>query len=377
MANHARSGQKDPPGCAPATPVRRQRTVLHVITPSRMAGAETLLSRLVRHQQQRGFSVHTVINSNSPALAALRVVLPAATALAIGGKLNVLAPWRLRQKARGCGSHLLHSHLSTASWWCGWLTRCGGPPSLGHVHGFTSALWHRHQSHLLACSQAVKAHLMAQGMPGERVSVLLNPVELGDVAARRAAHVVRAELGAESRTPVVGCFAHFSEKKGWRDLIAAASPVLTRFPTAQFWCAGDGPLRPEIEREVVARGLAQQFRFLGFRDDPGDLMNAIDVLALPSYREPFGLVYVEAALHAKPVIGCRSGGTPEVIDHGKSGLLVPPRDPQALATALVSLLENPERASEMGREGRRLARQRFTWCRYLAALEGIYRRLGA
>lgn len=355
--------------------VNKRWQILHVITPSRLAGAEMLVLRLARRQQERGYLAQVVVNSNSPALAKLRTVMPMVAPVAIGGKVNLLAPLRLQRAARRYGSHLLHSHLSTASWWSGWLARCGGPACVGHVHGFTSARWHRHQTHLLACSQAVKEHLVAQGIPAARVSVLLNPVEPADVAPSRPADAVRAELGATPDTPVVGCFAHFSEKKGWRDLIAAASWVLGRFPSSQFWCVGDGPLRARIEREVVARGVAERFRFVGFRHDVGDLMNAVDVVALPSHREPFGLVYVEAALLGKPVIGCRAGGAPEVISDGQTGLLVPPRDPEALAAALVSLLESRTRAQEMGQAGRRLARVRFAWDGYLATLDEIYRKI--
>jgi hypothetical protein len=72
--------------------------------------------------------------------------------LGIGGKANLLALPRLAHAARRHQATLLHSHLSTASWWCGWLEQLGGPPSIGHVHGFTSALWHRWQTHLIACS---------------------------------------------------------------------------------------------------------------------------------------------------------------------------------------------------------------------------------
>jgi glycosyltransferase involved in cell wall biosynthesis len=104
-------------------------------------------------------------------------------------------------------------------------------------------------------------------------------------------------------------------------------------------------------------------------------MNAIDVLALPSHREPCALVYVEAALLAKPIVACRAGGAPESIAEGETGLLVPPRDSAALAEAVLTLLDNRLAARRFGLAGQERARQLFNWPRYIATLEGVYDRV--
>ena len=102
------------------------------------------------------------------------------------------------------------------------------------------------------------------------------------------------------------------------------------------------------------------------------------MVALPSYREPFGLVYVEAALLGKPVVGCRSGGTPEVVLDRETGILVPPRASGALSDALCELLDNRRMSALMGRAGREMALQRFSWHNYLCQLDQVYERvLGA
>ena len=109
--------------------------------------------------------------------------------LQISGKANLLAIPRLAQAVRRHKIDVLHSHLSTASWWCGWLQQLGGPPAIGHVHGFTSALWHRRQTHLIACSGAVKQDLIAKGfsrranhrdaLPGRPGGHALEPLAAG------------------------------------------------------------------------------------------------------------------------------------------------------------------------------------------------------
>jgi glycosyltransferase involved in cell wall biosynthesis len=345
-----------------------------------MAGAETFLVRLVR-RTRNGHVVHHCASSRSAANSEMRVAGIDFDTLAISGKANFLAIPRLAQAVRRHKIDVLHSHLSTASWWCGWLEMVGGPPSIGHVHGFTSALWHRHQTHLIACSAAVKRDLIAKGLSAERVTVMHYPVDPDDMRPSRSPSELRAELGASASTPVVGTFAHLSPKKGYRELVRAAEIVLRRMPTAQFWCFGEGPLRRELEEAALALGIADRFKLLGFRRDVPDLMRAVDVMCLPSHREPFGLVYVEAALAEKPVIACDAGGAPEIIVHGETGLLVsPPAGGQpsniaALADAMLTILDNRDVASAMGGRGRELVLQRFAWPHYLVQLNSLYERV--
>jgi glycosyltransferase involved in cell wall biosynthesis len=116
-------------------------------------------------------------------------------------------------------------------------------------------------------------------------------------------------------------------------------------------------------------------RFLGFRRDVADLMNAIDVMALPSRREPCALVYVEAALSRKPCIACRSGGAPESIEDGQTGILVPTRDSAAIAESLLSLLTNRDRSTRMGQAAYERAVGLFSWDRFIYTLEQVYERV--
>ncbi|MEX0641087.1 MAG: glycosyltransferase family 4 protein [Pirellulales bacterium] len=300
---------------------------------------------------------------------------------AIGGKANLLAVPRLRRAANDFSADLLHSHLSTASWWCGWLEQFGGPPSIGHVHGFTSALWHSRQSHLIACSAAVKQDLIDKGISANRVTVMHYPVDPDDMQPGRSPAAVREEFGADADMPIVGTFAHLSEKKGYRELVQSAALVLARMPRAQFWCFGEGPLRAELEQTARRLGIADRFRLFGFRRDVPDLMRAIDVMCLPSHSEPFGLVYVEAALAEKPVIACNAGGAPEIITHGDTGLLVPSPDSNgptpsknipALAEAILTILDNRDNSIGMGHRARQLALDRFGWPSYLKHLHELY-----
>ncbi len=366
---------RDSERIAPLSAQSRSRAprVLHAITPSRMAGAETFLSRLLRRASPDQVVNHCV-SSRSRANGEMLAANMPFDRIGIGGKGNLLAVHRLGCAARRFSADILHSHLSSASWWCGWLEQLGGPPSVGHVHGFTSAIWHRRQRHLIACSAAVKKDLIEKGIAGKRITVMHYPVDPNDLRPSRLPADVRAEFGAGIDAPIVGTFAHLSPKKGYRELIQAAYLVLQTLPKAEFWCFGDGPLRPELEQTARDLGIADRFKLWGFRRDVPDLLRAIDVMCLPSHREPFGLVYVEAALAEKPVIACDAGGAPEIISHGETGLLIPPppENITPLADAIFTLLDNRAQAAAMGRLGREQALDRFAWPAYLAGLADLY-----
>jgi glycosyltransferase involved in cell wall biosynthesis len=351
------------------------RRVLQVITPSHMSGAETQVLRVARRMRDRGHSMSVLVKHGSSAVAEMQSRGFEVETARIGGKMNVLALPMIARVARRHRVDLVQSNLSTASWWCGWLEAFGGPPSIGHVHGFTSASWHRRQSHLLAVSGAVRDDLVAHGISRDRITVLWNALDADEFRPTRDPLTVRAEFGADAATPVIGTFGHLSVKKGHRELFAAMPQVLRAFPTAQFWIVGQGPLRDELEATARAGGYLENVRLAGYRRDAADVMNALDVFCLPSHREPCALVYVEAALLAKPIVACRAGGAPESIADGETGLLVPPQDAHGVAEALLTLLENRDAARRMGQSGHDRARELFNWPRYIATLEGVYDRV--
>ncbi len=354
---------------------RSPRRVLQVITPSRMSGAEMQLVRMTPRMIARGHDIATIIKRNSPAATEIRRLGVAAKRRRISGKASLLALPVLARAAREHRAEIIQSTLSTASWWCGWFERLGGPPSIGHVQGFTSALWHRRQTHLIAASHAVKQHLVDQGIPAERFTVIHNALSPDDFYATRDPLIVRTEHGADATTPVVGTFAHLSPKKGHRELFAAMPAVLRELPQTQFWIVGQGRLWRELHEIAEKSGVMNNVRFLGFRRDVANLMNAIDVMALPSRREPCALVYVEAALSRKPCIACRSGGAPESIEDGQTGLLVPTRDSGAITESLLTLLTNRDRAARMGQAAYERAVGLFGWDRFIYTLEQVYERV--
>lgn len=191
--------------------------------------------------------------------------------------------------------------------------------------------------------------------------------------ARRAA--LRAELGLDADAPVVGCIGRLVPRKGQIYLLRAMPEVLAAHPRTQLLLIGDGQDRAALTQAAVELGVAQAVRFAGARDDAQALVELCSFMALPSQEEEFGIVLIEALAQGRPVVAAAVGGVPEIIRPEETGLLVPPRDPVALAAAMVRLLNEPELAQAMGASGLREVERRFSQRAFLDATEQLYRAL--
>lgn len=172
----------------------------------------------------------------------------------------------------------------------------------------------------------------------------------------------------------LGCFG-----KGQDDVIRAIPLVRREFPSVRVLIIGQDDrqaMRTSFTAELKALagdlGVLDQVIFTGQRADMAGLLAACDVFALPSFEEPFGLVFLEALAMKKPVVALNNGGTPEVVEHGLSGLLSEPGDQAALAANLLTLLRDPALRSRMGEHGRRRVEARFTPGRLARDTEQVY-----
>jgi glycosyltransferase involved in cell wall biosynthesis len=138
---------------------------------------------------------------------------------------------------------------------------------------------------------------------------------------------------------------------------------------------GDGPLRAELEALTADLNLTDRVRFLGSRDDVAALLVAADVAVLSSRSEGLSLALLEAMAAGKPVVATRVGGNPEVLTDGETGRLVPPADPEALAAALLEVLDQPGQAAALGRAARSRVVERFSLRGMVTQYEQVYERL--
>lgn len=220
-----------------------------------------------------------------------------------------------------------------------------------------------------ACSRSLlDAARTAAPAIAARASVVYNGVDVPELAP--------AAFPTELR---VLCLGQLAPHKGFDLMVRALPSLLQRFPNLRLILAGEGPSRSDLEQLAVRQRLGGAIEFTGAVShlDVPRLVNAATVVAVPSRRESFGLVAVEAALMARPVVAARVGGLPEVVAHGETGLLVEPESSTDLASAIGALLASPPAARRLGAEARRRALHRFGVGRQADAYENLYRRVVA
>ncbi|MGY1642716.1 glycosyltransferase [Geodermatophilus sp. SYSU D00703] len=197
---------------------------------------------------------------------------------------------------------------------------------------------------------------------------------IGDATGADRARL-RAELGLPADALLIALVGRLEDQKGVDLLVRAVPTVVAQVPRAHVLVVGDGTRRAEAEALAAELGVAGRVHFTGWRHDLADVMRAVEVLALPSRWEAFGIVNLEAMAAAKPVVGFAVEGIPEVVVHGETGLLSPAGDVDALARDLVRVLTDPELAARLGEAGRCRFVEHFTPERMAQAHVELYERL--
>jgi glycosyltransferase involved in cell wall biosynthesis len=237
-------------------------------------------------------------------------------------------------------------------------------------------LWiYRTAAACIAVSGAVKDALLARRQiePG-KVRVVPNGINVreAEVSPEEKMRICE-ELGVAPGVPLVMCVARLEPEKDVSTLVAAMTTVRQSFPQSRCVIVGGGREREALLRQAHQSGLKESVVFTGFRIDASLMIAACDLFVLPSATESFGLVLLEAMKHAKPLIATRAGGPQEVVVHNETGLLVPPGDSAALASAISSLLANPERARALGICGRERLLDLYTAERMARKIAAVYR----
>ena len=207
----------------------------------------------------------------------------------------------------------------------------------------------RHATHVVTTNQPFAAMLASRGIPRSRITVLHNGVrDLPLVPVGVAA--LRQELNLCEGERVVVSVGRLSQEKGQADLIRAFSPLRDR---AKLVIVGDGADRPSLERFARALGLERSVIFAGMRANVAPFYAMADVFVLPSLSEGSPNALLEAMACSLPIVATRVGGVPEIATDGTTALLVPPRQPLALAGAIVRLLDDAALGAELGAAARR------------------------
>lgn len=224
---------------------------------------------------------------------------------------------------------------------------------------------------IAAISEGVRRALLESGVPDRLIRVIPSGIDLAPFAAPFDRAAARASLGLAPDDVLAIQVAALAPHKSQTTLLQAMAALGGPAPRLCVWIAGEGALRESLLAEHRTLGLGDRVRFLGFRDDVVPLLRSADLFVLSSYLEGLGTSVLDAMAAGLPVVATEVGGVPEIVRHETTGLLVPPRDPDALARAMALLAADPELRARMGARGREFARE-FGADRTAAATRRLY-----
>ncbi len=227
---------------------------------------------------------------------------------------------------------------------------------------------------VICISQAILDVLLKRGVPRERLLLIRSAVQAGDWLAPAPREEFLAEFGLPADAITIGVVAQLVERKGHRTLLEAAAGFGPRTKLIFF---GEGGLRDALEVDAARFGVAGMVQFAGHRNDLRKWMGKLDLVVHPALMEGLGVSLLQAAAAGVPVVASAVGGIPEAVMDGRTGLLVPPRDPAALGAAIKELLDAPGRRAEMGQAARRRVLAEFDVSAMADRHVELYRELAA
>ncbi|MBI4437189.1 MAG: glycosyltransferase [Candidatus Omnitrophica bacterium] len=303
---------------------------------------------------------------------------------------DLIAFWKLYRWMRKGGYDLVHTHTSKAGILGRFAAKYAGVPRIvhtphGHVfYGYFSPMVHRgiiwierfagfFTDRLVTLTQRGKEeHLRYKILPEHRITWAYSGI---DLEAFRRGDGKEDAFPSPEKGPCVGMIGRLAPIKGHLYFLQALPSVIREIPELKALLVGDGPLRQELEKACSTLGIQHHVLFLGEQERIQAILKRCDVVVLSSLNEGMGRVLLEAQAMGKPVIGTRVGGIPEVIQEGKTGYLVPPKDPQALAEKLLLLLKDPEKGRKMGEAARIWVDETFSVQEMVRRIDAVYQEL--
>ncbi len=284
---------------------------------------------------------------------------------------------------------IVHSHGSKGGFFGRLAARACGVKAVVHTPHVFSFQWNRglkgrlylaleryaarRCDRIVALSEGQRQLTASSGIkPAGAVDVIANGVDPGLYPRGRSREDIRAELSLPAEADIAVMVARLMPQKGCRNFIRAAQIALAESPDAHFCLIGGGPLEATLRDEVDRLGMSERFHMVGHREDAAELYPGFDLFVLSSLWEGMPYVLLEAMASSLAVVATRIPGTEDLVAGGETGLLADINDPAEIASAIVSLLSDPERRRSMGEAGRARVESRFTLARFIEAHEELY-----
>jgi len=229
---------------------------------------------------------------------------------------------------------------------------------------------------VICVSEAVKRDLLkATRIPEDKIEVIHNGVDLERFSPKINPYRIREEFNIRDDEKVIGCIGRMG-CKGQKEILLAMRSLINEFPNLKLLLVGDYPIKGEPYYEWIDKfGLNGKVLFTGFREDIPEILSCLDIMVFLPELEAFGLAILEAMAMSKPVIATRVGGIPEIIQENVNGILIPPKDIQAIVRSIVYLLRNTEEAKRIGMNARDNVEKNFQISFTVNKISNLYKRV--
>ncbi len=377
-------------------------TVLYLNPTAKMSGAEFSLCSLIEGIDKVGFDPVLILPESGPFTDKARqmnietLILPSLIKYGEGHRFHKLpkiasAIFKLRSIIKAKKACILHSNAPRAAFIGGTAARMAGILSVVHVRDiYLSPFSHPLKARLLnflsdliiTVSSATRDSIIAKSPAlKDKVRVVYNGVD-GKSLKRSTSRDIRREFDLERDAPVIGCIGIIDPVKGQEILIKGSALIKESLPSLKVLIVGDTLVenqkhyREKLEILAKKLNLADTIIFTGFRDDVYDVMMGLDILVHPAiYPEPFPRILLEASALERAIVATRVGGIPELLEEGKSAILIPPSDPKALADAVLLLLADRKKARNLAANAKKNVEDNFGIDRHVEEITKIYREL--
>jgi L-malate glycosyltransferase len=300
-------------------------------------------------------------------------------------EMDLSAAWRLSRVVKRLRPDVVHAHDAHGTAMASLGLSLGSPtpaPALivsrrvdFHLKRNSFSRWkHRQVDFFIAASEAIRKMLIADGLPSERVITVHEGIDLEHVLAAPPVNVHQA-FWLPHQAPVVGNVAALVPHKGHRHLIEAAHLVVREMPDTRFLILGEGELREQLARQIRDYRLEKHVLLPGFRTDVIGCIKGFDLFVMSSVTEGLGTSLLDAMACSLASVATRAGGIPELVQAGRTGVLVEPRDHAAMAREIVRLLKDDGLRRQMGEAARTRVAEKFTVERMVAETAAVYERV--
>jgi glycosyltransferase involved in cell wall biosynthesis len=364
--------------------------ILYVIDNMEFGGGERGFAQIIYGINRSQYKVHVACNPGGEFEARLRAMGIRLERMSMKSKFNLFTILKLIRILKEGRFHIVHTQGARADFFGRVAGRLVGVPHIlctmqmpvegfdvgrlrKKIYRFIDSLTECYVETFIVVSDFLKKTLIERrGIPAQRVVKIYNGIELGQYHPDAERGKLRNEWGISQDIPFIGAIGRMVWQKGFKYMIQAIPDIVRDVPDAKFLFVGDGPLREGLEALSEELRVKDNVIFTGFRSDIREILSAVNLLVIPSLLEGFPMITLEAMAMAKPIIATNIDGITEQITDGVDGILVLPKDPEALAKAIIRILGDKGSAQKLGLAARKKVEQEFSVEKMISETEKVY-----